>query len=344
MRPDWQKSEELQVSTVETQATGVHGPAGEDPLADAPTACGRCPERPQPRRDSATRRGLQRGGRTPRLTLGGHKLHSPVAWPQCRRVGDLCPPAPVCRLDALRVPSMRKQTILFLAANPRGTNSMALDREAHAIQVELERSRWRDSFEFVTWWAAEPVDLLRQLRRLRPTVVQFSGHCGHNLEGTLGYGPASGRDVVGGLSPPDGEPCAGLFCQDASGRPMVVSASALRDTFEAAGSSVRLVVLNACYSEPAAEALLAHVDCVVGMAGTIRDDAARSFAVGFYGGLGERESVEAAFRGRGRVSRRMRSDRPQWPTRRRPAPASARPHVAADRLILGPDAAESSRS
>jgi hypothetical protein len=42
---------------------------------------------------------------------------------------------------------MRKHTILFLAANPSGTDHLALDREARAIQVELERSRWRDCFE-----------------------------------------------------------------------------------------------------------------------------------------------------------------------------------------------------
>ncbi len=41
--------------------------------------------------------------------------------------------------------------------------------------------------------------------------------------------------------------------------------------------------------------MLGHVDCVVGMSGAIRDDAARHFAVGFYGGLGERESIAAAY-------------------------------------------------
>jgi conflict system STAND superfamily ATPase len=44
-----------------------------------------------------------------------------------------------------------------------------------------------------------------------------------------------------------------------------------------------------------AQALLAHVDCFVGMTGAIHDDAARNFAIGFYGGLGERESIAAAF-------------------------------------------------
>jgi hypothetical protein len=42
--------------------------------------------------------------------------------------------------------------------------------------------------------------------------------------------------------------------------------------------------------------LLPHVGCVVGMSGAIRDDAARSFAIGFYGGLGERESIAAAYK------------------------------------------------
>jgi hypothetical protein len=76
----------------------------------------------------------------------------------------------------------------------------------------------------------------------------------------------------------------------------VVTAQALHDTFGAVGSSVKLVILSACYSTVQVEALRAHVDCVVGMSGSIRDDAARSFAIGFYGGLGERESVAAAFR------------------------------------------------
>lgn len=39
------------------------------------------------------------------------------------------------------------------------------------------------------------------------------------------------------------------------------------------------------------DAVCSVVDCVVGMAGAIDDDAARSFAVGFYRALGNRRSV-----------------------------------------------------
>jgi hypothetical protein len=70
---------------------------------------------------------------------------------------------------------MTRHTILFLAANPNGTDRDALDREAHAIRAELKRSGYRDRVEFVTRNAVAPLDLLRELRELKPTVVHFSG-------------------------------------------------------------------------------------------------------------------------------------------------------------------------
>lgn len=65
----------------------------------------------------------------------------------------------------------KKHVILFLAANPSGTDRLALDREARSIHAELKRSGYRDRFEFVTRWAAEPLDLLREVRELKPTVI-----------------------------------------------------------------------------------------------------------------------------------------------------------------------------
>jgi hypothetical protein len=83
--------------------------------------------------------------------------------------------------------------ILFLAANPSDTGRLALDREARAIHVELKRSGYRDRFDFVTRWAAEPLDLLRELRELRPTTVHFSGHGARPFIAT---DPAQGREVI----------------------------------------------------------------------------------------------------------------------------------------------------
>jgi hypothetical protein len=60
---------------------------------------------------------------------------------------------------------LTKHTILLLAANPLGTDRRALDEEARAIQVELERSGHRDQFELVTRWAAQPLEVDRLGRR-----------------------------------------------------------------------------------------------------------------------------------------------------------------------------------
>jgi hypothetical protein len=165
-------------------------------------------------------------------------------------------------------PPIKKHTILFLAANPSETGRLALDEEARAIREELQRSTSRDSFEFETRWAVRALDLLRELRQLKPTVVHFSGHGSHD----------------------------GLVFQTAGGHARVVDAAAITDAFGAAGASVKLVVLSACYTEGQAEALLAHVACVVGIDGAIGDDAACNFAIGFYGGIGEREPVGDAYK------------------------------------------------
>ncbi|HEX8111810.1 MAG TPA: CHAT domain-containing protein, partial [Kofleriaceae bacterium] len=138
-------------------------------------------------------------------------------------------------------------------------------------------------------------------------MVHFSGHGGRG-EGRRSAGarrdvsePTSGDH--GAMEANDAER-HGLFFQGPDGQPQFVSAAAIQEAFAAAGSSVKLVVLNACYSEFLADALLPHVGCVVGVAGTIGDASARQFSVGFYGGLGQRRSVEQAF-AQGRAAVRL---------------------------------------
>jgi hypothetical protein len=205
--------------------------------------------------------------------------------------------------------SMAKRTVLFLAANPCGTDPRALDQEAHSIRAELKRSGYRDRFQLETRWAVQPLDLLRELRELRPAVVHFSGQGG-----------------------PDG-----LFFQAADGRAQVVSPEAIAETFGAAGASVQLVVLSACYGEAAAKALLAHVDCVVGMSGALHDQAARAFAIGFYGALGDHESVAAAYR-HGNAAIRLEglseAERPQLKVRGGFDPAALIPAAAPPEVRL----------
>jgi hypothetical protein len=225
---------------------------------------------------------------------------------------------------------LTKHTILFLAANPFGTDRLALDQEARAIQSELRRSRHGENFELVMRWTTQPLDLLRELRRFKPTVVHLSGHGGRNTQNS-GRPPVvmPRRDVVteaGSCDDKDVQP--GLLFESPDGSAKYVSSTALAQMFDSCGRSVKLVVLNACYSSGHAEALLTRVECVVGMRGSIGDAAATNFAAGFYGGLGENESVETAFK-QGRAAIRLDglpdSERPQL---------KVRTGIDADKLIL----------
>jgi hypothetical protein len=162
----------------------------------------------------------------------------------------------------------RKVVILFVAANPRATDRLGLAEECAQILRELRMTIHRDDFVFEARWAVSVDDFMRALVELDPTVIHVSGHGGGS---------------------------AGLILQDERGEPQPVSARALAMMIEAAARSVRVVVLNACYSTVQAEALRSKVDCVVGMAGSIGDDAARAFAVRLYGALGGRRSIGNAF-------------------------------------------------
>jgi hypothetical protein len=145
-----------------------------------------------------------------------------------------------------------------------GTTALALGEECAAIERELRMTAGRDDFDFRSKWAVSVDELMRHLNELQPTVIHFSGHGGGS---------------------------AGVYLQDDERQPQHVTARALTQMIGSAAPSARVVVLNACFSDAQAEPLCSVVDCVVGMRGAIGDDAARSFAVGFYRALGHRRSV-----------------------------------------------------
>jgi hypothetical protein len=202
---------------------------------------------------------------------------------------------------------MALHTILFIAANPIDTDPRALDQQARAVRLELERAGRRGCFTFETRWAAQPLDLLRDMVKRKPTVVHFCG----------------GRAIGG----PRRASRAGVYFQASDGNAQLVPAKALANAFDAVGS-VKLVVLDACYSEEHAAAVAAYIDCVVGMAGETIDGAAMSFAIGLYGGLGEGESVAAAFKQGCAAIGLTRAGDPDQPQLR------VRPGVDASGLVL----------
>jgi hypothetical protein len=86
-----------------------------------------------------------------------------------------------------------------------------------------------------------------------------------------------------------------LVFHDQSNNPKPVSKAALQALFESFKGCVRLVILNACYSGPQAEAIVSVIDCAIGMRRSIGDTAATVFAASFYRAIGFGHSVKESF-------------------------------------------------
>ena len=164
--------------------------------------------------------------------------------------------------------------VLFFAANPvapRGAaaiSQLALDEEIREIGAMIRASDHRNSLLLVSRWAVRPDDLIQALNEERPHVVHFSGH---------------------------GSLANELILLDQQRLPKRVTKDAMQCLFGAMKDNVRLVVLNACFSEDQAAAVTKHVDCAIGMTKAIGDEAAITFAASFYRGLGFGRSVKDAF-------------------------------------------------
>jgi tetratricopeptide (TPR) repeat protein len=156
--------------------------------------------------------------------------------------------------------------ILILASNPR--KDLNLDREIRDLKRAIENSRNREEFEVVDELAVRVGDLQELLHKHRPQIVHFCGH-------------GSGKQ--------------GLVFESDMGREHWVSTDALSNLFRLFSSRVECVLLNACYSEEQAGAIVDHINYVIGMNQEIRDDAAIAFSKGFYRALGYACSIEQSY-------------------------------------------------
>jgi CHAT domain len=169
------------------------------------------------------------------------------------------------------------QTILFLAANPKGTAPLRLGQELRDVGEGLQRAQKRDQFNLEQRSAVRPRDIQRAMLDLSPQIIHFSGH---------------------------GEGEAGLVFEDEIGNSKLVDGDALAALFKLFADRLNCVVLNGCYSEVQAQAIAQYIPYVIGMDKAIpsgiaslhSDQAAITFAVGFYDALGAGRDVEFAFK------------------------------------------------
>lgn len=174
--------------------------------------------------------------------------------------------------------SERIVKVLFLGANPSGTEQLRLDREAKAIADVLKVAKAASRFQLEQSWAITVQDMQDGLLRYKPDIVHLSGH-----------GRSDGLLVL--------EPDSVTRDLQATSRAEPTRQNYLYSLGKLFANSerIRCVVLNACHSAEAARVIAEHVDCVIGMSDAIGDEAALLFSRGFYHALGQGQSVQTAF-------------------------------------------------
>jgi len=164
-------------------------------------------------------------------------------------------------------PRPERLRVLYLAANPE--MDLRLDAEVRMVRDSVRKALHRDLVDIDHRPAATPEDLLDGLNEFRPHVVHFSGHSGDGF--TLFDN--------GSVEEPDGRD---------------VSTGLLRRALAATDTPPVVLVLNSCDSLDGADVILDVVPVVVGMASTVSDLGAATFAARFYAAIASAQSVEAA--------------------------------------------------
>jgi hypothetical protein len=161
-----------------------------------------------------------------------------------------------------------KIRILFLSANPWTTSRILVDKEAREIFEKLDEGTHRDRFELIKHTAIRPGDLQRLLMKHEPHIVHFSGH-----------GSKTKRIIL------EGTP----------GRGKQIDPQGLIEVFRLYSAHIRLVVLNACFTNEQASGLTDAIDYAIGISRAIGDRAGVVFAGAFYRALAFGKSVPTAY-------------------------------------------------
>lgn len=167
--------------------------------------------------------------------------------------------------DIAKLPD--RVTVLLFASEPRDLARPDLDREIREITEKVTTARFGDQIVLRPWPAAEPLDLIPNMNRHKPHMVQFSGH--GTPDGLLMMGP---RD-----------------------RSVPLAADRLIQMLKWAGEDLRIVFFNICDSEQHARAAARIVDAAVGMRGQMHDAPARKFAANLYSALASGISLKRGF-------------------------------------------------
>ncbi len=150
----------------------------------------------------------------------------------------------------------KRRRILLIAANPADTSGLQLAKEFRKIKKIIKNAKESDLFDIEQTEATQFADLRCALLDYKPHIVHFSGH---------------------GVED-------GILLENEQGSTQTISTQVLTELIKLSNenNTIECVILNACDSQASAEAISEHVKYAIGMNAPVGDQAAISFAIGFY--------------------------------------------------------------
>lgn len=169
----------------------------------------------------------------------------------------------------LASPKPEKLRVLILGASAQG--DLRVGREQARIRKAVEAALHRDHIEVDVRPSATTDDLLDGIAKLRPHIVHFSGHSNDDI--------IEFEDDV-----------------DSHHHGVIVTATAFANAVHATDTPPALILLNSCKSASQAEALTDRgvIPFAIGMADSISDGDAITYAAKFYAAIANGQSVTSA--------------------------------------------------
>lgn len=166
--------------------------------------------------------------------------------------------------------SANSAKILFISANPSPLSKLDLKREYNIIKSRISESPNRDKIQLFGVHNLKITKLQHTLIRYQPDFIHFAGS-------------AEDRKLIL------------LYDKE---NPVEVSFDTVTKLLELLSntSPIKCVFVNACNTEPLAEALISYVDCAIGVRGEITDADAVTFAESFYMALSNGFNIEHSYR------------------------------------------------
>lgn len=147
-------------------------------------------------------------------------------------------------------------------------NLLDVESEAKEIRKAIQISKYRDSISITESYKTKTTEIIDLVLHNRPDIIHFSGHGSKK----------------------------GLVFNDSEDNFQVIKNSDFSKIVKNLNYKLKVIFLNACYSDNQGKILSNYSDCVIGTTAEISDNGAILFASKFYEEIGNGNSINQSFK------------------------------------------------